>query len=345
MQRFSQVKCLSIGLALCAGALLLAPACGTGSRPKVEGRCAAPPDVELKMIRDFETNDLVCDGSDSGAAPTWFASGDDTGLLQPPPRLPACVGGTIVDAGEAGVTCTPDPAAPRAPNVTESACVELIEDSACPTPEATHQRALVLRSQGHNDWGTLFGDYALNGSDNNFVEYHPARGAGYEGLAIIAKSPGNHDKAVTLQLDDMQTTRLTVPEGGFQFLDGAPVEGLEAGPNECTVAPVDPNTPATLDPATGNLISVGTVPPAGSCGNSFRRVLQVTDQWRLYLLPWSTFVQDRDPRASPTGIDPSQIRRILFRAEKQADLELWIDEIAFYRQKSVGSESAPDASQ
>ena len=301
--------------------------------------------TRIQNSRDFEGNFPVCEGLGSA---NWFAAGDNTGLLQPPVSTNQdCESEpTDLDSGTVSPEVDASDAAPeRDSSVVQSACVREITDRSCATPESTHNNALVLESRGHTDWGSLFADYGLAGSPNNFIEYWPALGTGYDGIAIIAKSPEHHDKSVTILLDDIRTTQITipVPDG---FPPYSPVAGYQPGPEECEVICPDPNSVVIIDPVTNLPIGQGSVPPPGSCGNSFRRSLTVAEHWQLYLLPWNTFVQDRFPNASPTGIDPSQIRRITIRAEKEADLELWIDEIAFYRFQTPGDDAgAPDASQ
>jgi hypothetical protein len=335
---------------LSAAALLLVTECGSVTRPQVDTSCIVPSDIELKPIRHFETDALLCAG-DEGGTVTWFADGDDTGLFQPKPRQPP------IDCDAGPDAAAVNPPLPRVAGITATACVRTIGDQVCPTPGGTHNNALVLESRGHTEWGTVFGDFGLQGSPNTFVTWDAAVGTGYEGIAIIAKSPGNHDKAVTLLLDDAQTRPLTLSEtaefdracgldAGCVAVDAGSDAG-EAGPRacrkECRVYPSDPNNIATVDQA-GNILATGSVPPPDACGNQFRRILTVTENWQLHLLPFNTFVQDRFPNASPTGIDPSEIRWITIRAAKEANLELWIDEIAFYRRTSPGT-SPPDASE
>jgi hypothetical protein len=81
----------------------------------------------------------------------------------------------------------------------------------------------------------------------------------------------------------------------------------------------------------GNVLSQSHVPEPGTCGNSFRRPVTVTENWELYLLPFDSFYQDRLPNMAPEGLDPTSIYHLTIRAEKEARLELWIDDIGFYR--------------
>jgi hypothetical protein len=87
------------------------------------------------------------------------------------------------------------------------------------------------------------------------------------------------------------------------------------------------------DPSTGQVVSEGDADPPDACGNAFQRTLQTSEHWQLYLLPFDSFLQERQPNASTTGMDKSAILRITIRTDKGATVELWLDDITFYRRK------------
>jgi hypothetical protein len=268
--------------------VLLTAACGGETRPAAPLECFSQEfQVEDPPFRDFETD----------PAP-WFASGDATGATTTPPPEPCTATG--VPVADAGAPVNPAEVfdAASTPAVETFARVP-IEGGRCGS-----QHALVLTSRGHNDWGSLFGDYALVTA--------PPNGSGWDGIALWARTGRVSDRSVTLLLDTPQTT----VEGGLC---------KEYCNNEMMQTFTDPNT--------GQVVTEGDVDPADACGNAFRRTLVTSAQWQLYLLPFESFVQDRQPNQAVGGMDTSAIMRITVRADKGANLELWLDDISFYRRR------------
>jgi hypothetical protein len=176
------------------------------------------------------------------------------------------------------------------------------------------RRALVLRSQGCNFWGTGFGEYKYQDT--------PANGAGWEGVSFWARSPGAVDRSVIFLVEDR-----TSSAAGGECVD----YGADAGTTASVATAVDPEG-RTTSSAGG-----ATCPLAeDACGNSFRTTVQTSERWQLYLLPWSTLVQDPCPNRVPDGIDESAIHQFLVRAPQGWRIEFWIDDISFYRKLRDG---------
>ena len=271
--------------------LLVTAACGGETRPAAPLECF-PQGVQVEdpPFRDFETDPLP-----------WFASGDATGATAPPPPepcTPTMTGVPVppvplppVDAGA--------PFDPASTPATETFARVPIEGGRCGS-----QHALVLTSKGHNDWGSLFGDYALVTA--------PPNGSGWEGIALWARTGRVSDRSVTLLIDTPQTT----VEGGI-----------------CKTYCNNQMMQTFTDPNSGQIVTEGDVQPADACGNAFRRTLVTNERWQLYLLPFDSFVQERQPNQAVGGMDTSAIMRLTVRAEKGAILELWLDDITFYRRR------------
>jgi hypothetical protein len=178
----------------------------------------------------------------------------------------------------------------------------------------------VLRSAGHTDWGSLFGDWKLaSPPDTAFcANCGPTDASGYDGLAFWARSAGG-DSGVTLLVDTWQTS-------------ASGTDGIAAAGEVCKLDCNAGSGTQSRD-AAGVITSQTYVSPPGTCGNSFQRQLQVTNQWRLYLLPFSSFYQDLKPNRSASGLDPQHINGLTIRTAKEASVELWIDDISFYKHK------------
>lgn len=73
------------------------------------------------------------------------------------------------------------------------------------------------------------------------------------------------------------------------------------------------------------------LPDRYDCGNNFSVPLTVTDRWQLYLLPFADFVQPRAPNWAPAGMDTSGIHGLIVRTPPEAHVELWLDDVTFYR--------------
>jgi hypothetical protein len=125
---------------------------------------------------------------------------------------------------------------------------------------------------------------------------------------------------------------------------------LDAGDPDASdiCIPIDAGIQATItDPTTGIVVgSVGAVNPR-ACGNIFYRTLFLTSDWRLYLLPFSTFHQKPAPSRRVDGLDTSGIFNLTIRPVKEAVAEFWIAHLSWYKHASgaaadAGSDAAPD---
>ena len=219
----------------------------------------------------------------------------------------------------------------------QSSGVEPLTDGA----RCGSQAALVLRSVHNNDWGSLFGDYAFGGPTGRDESM-------YEGMSFWARAPGNTAKSFSILLGDPNTACLTSadPDTG--------VCPQPVGAYCKTYATADGGTSlpiGTYTDSTGNIISGTTTmaPPADACGNAYSTVVVVTTDWRLYLIPFGNFKQANTPNKVPndvltkTGSAPgttlltSTLVNLTLRIPKEANLELWIDNLGFYRKKGLAS--------
>lgn len=185
--------------------------------------------------------------------------------------------------------------------------------------------ALVLRSMNANDWGALFGV-------NNFG---PRDESAYEGVSFWARGPGNTGKSFTVTLDDANTTvpSAAVPTNCKDY-------GADAG------VPSPGGYDSTGQPITGG---VTVVAQPDACGNGYSAIIVVTADWRLYTVPFSQFRQTATPNRVPnsalmeTGTSPGtalltkRLINMQFRMPKESAMELWIDDLGFYRKKGLAA--------
>jgi hypothetical protein len=203
--------------------------------------------------------------------------------------------------------------------------------------------ALVVRGSHNNDWGSAFGFYSFGKKDESTQV----------GLSFWARAPGNTTKGFTILLDDPNTydPYVTCTPGGATILPPG-----DAGANCTTYCTLDAGLgvmPPTYD-SNGMPLSSGTLtapPPANACGNSYQTELLVTGDWVFYTIPFDMFQQTLDPNKVPTttftetGSAPgttlltSAIMNMVFRMPKEGAIELWIDQLGFYRQKAAGDAS------
>jgi hypothetical protein len=311
----------------------------------------------------------VCDdGVQNGKETDVDCGGDDCKLADMTTRKTCALGqgcgtGKDCDTGWcAGGRCQspPLPGTSEARTIASTVEARVVDDPGhCESPAATDaglggppNQAIVLRLQGHNDWGAIWGDYGLAdsrrlSSSNNkgWVD-----GTGWDGIALWARTGPSStefdagialpsDRAVTLQVNTRQSKEVYagVP------LD-APADQLAAAravvgtcnsySGQCQASGaqtyVDPNDPTRI-------VTIGNVLPTDSCGNVFKRTLVTTEEWQLFFLPFGSFQQDPLPNASPKGIDPSEILEfnvfIGSGRDRGATLEFWLDDIGFYKAK------------
>lgn len=198
-----------------------------------------------------------------------------------------------------------------------------------------------LRAYGHNEYGVGFGDWAHN------AEISRANGTGYDGISFWARSPGNTDKTFMLYVDDGRTIVFppAPPEGGGlpeatsadRDLDGDGFVGAGdvARGTRCRLPPdASLSRPAcyyggSLPPATAT-----RVPEPDECGNQFHTYVTTTEDWQLYLLPWSQLKQWPCPNRLDGGIDPADIAQLQIKLVQGSNYDIWLDNIAFYRRRA-----------
>jgi hypothetical protein len=201
-------------------------------------------------------------------------------------------------------------------------------------PRCGSTAAMQIQAANDDDWGSLIGY-------NNFG---PRNASGYQGVAFWGRVYGNSNRTFTLLLDDPNTYNpnqmpdpptfncMTVPtpDGGVTGMSGV-----------------------ITDPATGMVVSSGTTtaePPANGCGNSFQTVIEVTNAWQLYTIPWSAFKQLAEPNRVPnkdfvSGTTPgttmitSSLKNFVLRFPKAIVTDLWLDNISFYRARQPGDDA------
>jgi hypothetical protein len=193
--------------------------------------------------------------------------------------------------------------------------------------------ALVIRAAGNKDWGALFGF-------NNVMRNEAA----YEGMSFWARAPGNTGKGFTIVVDDLNTAHPTVCTEGVTTIPP------QAGVSNCTKYCTSAGGQIIYGPD-GMPIGGSTVaPPApDACGNSYSAVVVITMDWRFYTIPFSRFQQTATPNRlpngaiTPTGTAPgtalltSDLRGLILRMPKESSMELWIDNLGFYRPKAAGA--------
>jgi hypothetical protein len=269
-------------------------------------KVAAPLDCSVEDQYEFQSP--MIDTFEPGENLTWFSSGD-------PNFMPTVAVEPITDGTRCGST-----------------------------------GALVYRTAHNNDWGSLIGDYGFPGPTGR-------DGSMYEGLSFWARAPGNTNKTFTILLGDANTNC-----GGT----ADPMTGLCPDPPGAyckTYSTPDGGSGAPLgtvyDPATGMPISGTTMqaPPADSCGNAYFLVATVTADWRLYTFPFGMFQQGNMPNHVPnsvftmigsvpgTALLTTKLTNFTLRMPKEATVELWMDNLSFYRKKgsATGSDGGTDA--
>jgi hypothetical protein len=206
-------------------------------------------------------------------------------------------------------------------------------------PVCQNTKAGKLTATRNNDWGCIFGSYEFGAGREG------EDASDWEGIAFFARAPGNTTKAFTVSLTD-DNSESNVP--------GRP--DPDAGTARCTnyitdagVGAAGPATGATgIDPQTGTPLSgSGTTraPYVDECGNSYTTTVTVTSDWQFYTIPFGDFQQASNPNRVPntvfqagtvpgTGLLTSGLRHLVFRAGKEAQVELWLAKLAFYKKKA-----------
>lgn len=303
---------------------LLAAACSEGNRPPRElADCSAADGYEFRNISDFS-------GSQSG----WFRYADPTpNSIPDPDKL------QIED--------------PMAPDEGSNVPVTALE----PPGRCGDTRIMVLEAEGHNFWGAGFGDWEHNETASR------ADGTGYEGISFWARSPINAEKSFILNVDDSRTIilppnapeineDLPPPEGeppcvrerglpqatpADQDLDGDGCVGPGdiARATECRLPPSQElGNPACYDGGIDAPSSAGTrVPAPDECGNAFHTIINTTETWQLFLIPFNQLLQWPCPNRLDGGINPADIAKFEIRLVQGTRYEIWLDNISFYRRR------------
>jgi hypothetical protein len=216
--------------------------------------------------------------------------------------------------------------------------------SQVPAPGRCGDTGMVeLKAQGHNVYGSGFGDWAHN------AEISRANGSGFEGISFWARSPGASEKTFMLYADDGRTIVLpptpttvgVLPEAtsADQDLDGDGFIGpgdIARGTN-CRLPPDQKLGNAAcyyggeLPPATPT-----RVPESNECGNQFHTYVTTTADWQLFLIPWQQLVQWPCPNRLADGIDPADVRKLEIKFLQGTSYDTWLDNIAFYRRRADG---------
>jgi hypothetical protein len=211
------------------------------------------------------------------------------------------------DVPDAGIVQSP------APYTYVASAVEPISDG----PRCGSTAALVIRSERNNDWGSLFG-----------INIGTSRDASaFDGLSFWARAAGNTTNAFTILFNDPNTT--------------LPMVAADA---KCKDYGVDGGTAPVLD-GTGMVIpgTVTDAPEPDQCGNAYAAIQVVTNDWRFYRIPFSAFQQGATPNRVPnsvltevgpepgTALLTSSLLSLTLRMPKAATMELWIDNLSFYR--------------
>jgi hypothetical protein len=192
-------------------------------------------------------------------------------------------------------------------------------------PRCDSSAAVVLRAAGNNDWGCLFGS-------NNVGA--PRDASAYEGLSFWARAPGNTTKGFIVLLDDPNTTVIDPLPHNCTNL------GSTTGGPQTIIVSVDGQNVQTSSGATRP-----TYPE--ECGNSYAAPMLVTGEWAFYTVPFAQFQQTALPNRVPnavltqvgtapgTALLTDKIYTLIIRFPKEATVELWLDNLAFYRKKTM----------
>jgi hypothetical protein len=197
--------------------------------------------------------------------------------------------------------------------------------------------AMVLQSFGYHDYGSGFGDYDPGSLLTACLlpDGGPATCAydasAYQGIAFWARSPGGDlTKSVTIELADGSSYDSPGANTTCVYETNT-VDGGDSGVVMTAVSATGVSTTGTMTTG-GNGVQL----PPGTCGDNFVYPLVTSEDWQLYKIPFSAFYQTATPNKEPRGFDPSKFFWIGIIIPKEAQLELWIDELGFYPKKQNG---------
>lgn len=194
------------------------------------------------------------------------------------------------------------------PGATQVIALQPIPEGRCGSTTA-----LVFEAHGYDDWGAGFGEYQ--------TAMAPADASAYEGVSFWARVGDGASTGFQMTLSD----RNTDPTG---------------------MVCIEPETTDVLAGAytyneAGMVVPIGgELPSPQDCGNVFVRVVSVTREWHLYLLPFESFQQEAQPNRSPVGIDRSALYQFSINIPKDSAVELWLDDLGLYRRLSTVPEPA-----
>lgn len=207
-------------------------------------------------------------------------------------------------------------------------------------PVCKNTKAGLLYATHNNDWGCIFGSYQFGAGKNG------QDASAWDGISFFARAPGNTTKAVTLSLTDDNSESVV---GGRPDFDASSARCTnyinDAGPS---TAGQTGGGATGIDPQTGTPLSGSATtraPYPDECGNSYTTTLELTSDWQFYTVPFGDFQQASNPNRVPndvfkagtvpgTGLLTSGLRHLVFRAGKEAELQLWLANLAFYRKKA-----------
>lgn len=194
-------------------------------------------------------------------------------------------------------------------------------------PEAFcgHTTAVVFKTQGNHDWGSLVGTYpvppdtlaAMKGMASTLT---PADmdASGYEGLSFWAR--GRYDRSISINLEDATVNQAAEKCVPAEIITDEDMNGVE-----------DPGTYPTTNRAFYDKYGR---PVADGCNLTFSVGFIPTEWWSFYTIPFNAFTQggnEPDARRRPEGIDRSTISRVVIRAPKDTFVENWFVNFAWYR--------------
>lgn len=283
---------------LIASALACLGACSApAAREELPVDCSVTDSYDLWTLRPFDTADS-----------TWYAAADGTGQVKcdDPDAIPGTqVDYIVVETGDAVSWCD----GPR--RATAAATVEPLPDG----PRCGGDYGLRLTGQRNNDWGSLYGDYVMAGETRDASDY--------DGVAFWARAEPGTGKALLLLLNDKYTQNILDEAGN-------PVMGQESACNESEYSN-DPAQGMTQSQVGGSVVP-GAVPEPGDCGNAYQLAFRVTEDWKFYRLPFASFHQEALPNRHIEGVDSASLRSMIFRAPKDTVLDIWLDDIGYYRE-------------
>jgi hypothetical protein len=232
---------------------------------------------------------------------------------------------------------------PTTPTVDHNPVLETLDDVRERGPQEPGRcgetTAGVFRARGFSDWGAFFADYS---TVSQSIIPDRRTGGGWEGISFWARTSFESDRSFFFLVDNAHTAEVVpAEEEAEQRAAALAAASTDAGAGSGdagagTPTYVSPNqcVPEIKDEE-GN--GTGEYPPgtdaADTCGNAYVHTVTTSEHWQFFTLPFSEFIQDRArPNVRKDGFDTSvQLVRLTIRFSVEADIELWMDEVALYR--------------